>query len=74
MKVSNLKKVFEEFQQESQVIEVNDGTEGTQATTEQLVNSGTIPRKRKVKQFSALVKKTIVVLTALSNRPQCKIA
>ena len=56
--------MFEEFQQESQVIEVNDGTEGTKATTEQLVNSGTIPRKRKVKQFSALVKKIIVVLTS----------
>ena len=26
VKVSNLKRVFEEFQKESQVIEVNDGT------------------------------------------------
>ena len=74
VKVSKLKRVFEEFQKESQVIEVNDGTEGTQSTTEQLGTSGTIPRKRNVKQFSALVKKIIVVLTALSNRSQCKIA
>ena len=41
VKVSNLKRVFEEFQKESQVIEVNDGTEGTQVNQEQLVNTNT---------------------------------
>ena len=49
-------KVFEEFQKDIIDVDGNDGTHGTQATTEQLVNDR-ISKKRKVQQFTALVKR-----------------
>ena len=53
VKVSNLKRVFDELRKE--VIEI-DNNDGTQDTTEQLSN-GIIPKKKKVKQFAALIKR-----------------